>query len=1552
MNTLTPFTKLYPVQKTLRFSLNFPVGNSLLNFKKDFDEKKQTFKADQKIEDAYQELKPKLDGVHELFIEKSLTSDDAKQINFEPYWILYEEKANLQKGDKVVKKNKADDLEEEEKRLRNKIVACYISGSKALKSEHGDAIKWKKASNNDVKGSEILNCEAVLQFVQKKYPNCEKTENAIKTFKGFYTALEGYNTNRKNYYSNEKKATSIANRIVHENLAKFCSNKWNFTKNETRFLKAFHKLEEARISLINKEEEPLKEIKSELFAIGEFSNCLSQSEIDSYNKKIGNVNQISNLYNQLYAQEYAQDKEFKKLPKLKILWKQIGCGKEDPLFYKLTHDTIAEAKKNEENHLKPYSVESVLKDVEKAGRKYFTKDAKNLDSIDTVGDFIHWLKGKNDQNNWEGIYWSKKAITNISNRFLANWQDILEKVKSIKSVASYNKKREEPIQFLDAVELKSLFEQLDQYQLNEDGTIKEAWTASFFKSSILKTLEEGGKINEKERPSKILINCLIEDLENHVDAFHLGTRDEKGIHDNNGINFLVENISQLKAEKAKKKDAYKMQIKYCMDNALAICHTIKYFEVSESKVKGTPIDSDLDHGLYTLLNQNLIEDKDKSNWFNWYDALRNYLTKRPQDDATKLKLYFESSTIGKGWSKSKESQYLCTILIKDKKYYLGIIDKKHNKIFNNLDINSIKKNIEENEKKKIEKDIELSKKKESSKIYDKLDKKIKEIEKDISSEEDKLHCLQDDTSTYQKMVYQFLKDGTKMIPKCSTQLEAVKKRFKEYEDLKYVELIPYSEIKNCDMADLHYIKTGKNDEGKDKFVTRFKITRKIFELNNLVYDKVTEEWVKRKPKDEKRPKKFQKSYYDITGDVEGYRGALKDWINFCRDFLNNYTKSVQAKYDYGDLFEKEYENLDEFYSKLKSKIYKIKFQEISERYINKCIEDGHLYLFQIYSKDFSEKSSGNKNLQTYFWQEVIKENSLSQLNGGAEIFYRKASIKYNKDVYKNGHHYEQQRAHCESEGKPFFPIIKDNRFAQERFSFHCPITLNYTAAGNPKPESALFSFNEKINEKENGNAYFLGIDRGEKHLIYFSLINNKGELIDQGSLNVDFLDKNGAPRSIEKIKYIQNKGNKVWEGQEVQCWNYNDLLDCETSHRVWARKNWQTIGKIKNLKEGYISQVIHEITKKIIENSDKLMFIVLEDLNTGFKRSRQKIEKQIYQKFETALAKKLNFIVDKSKTGDSLFSPSNAVQLTPPVLNYQDIESKKQVGVMFYTRANYTSITDPKTGWRKTIYLKSGSQDEIKGQILRAFDDFGFDGKDYFFEYTDNNTHKKWRLWSGKNGVSLLRYRSKRGNEKYEWNIEKIDVVKILDILFSDFDKGESLKKQIENNAHVLKKLTDKKHSRSPSKSAWESLRRCIDLIQQIRNSDGRSGDLDNFLHSPVRCNNGEHFNSINQVANKNASLLPDNADANGAYNIARKGLIMHSHIKVWQDNGKQKYDKNSSDLDLFVSDEEWDLWLADKSSWEEKLVIFSSRKKMELLRNDRKSMKKTIAKRNPRSKG
>jgi hypothetical protein len=46
--------------------------------------------------------------------------------------------------------------------------------------------------------------------------------------------------------------------------------------------------------------------------------------------------------------------------------------------------------------------------------------------------------------------------------------------------------------------------------------------------------------------------------------------------------------------------------------------------------------------------------------------------------------------------------------------------------------------------------------------------------------------------------------------------------------------------------------------------------------------------------------------------------------------------------------------------------------------------------------------------------------------------------------------------------------------------------------------------------------------------------------------------------------------------------------------------------------------------------------------------------------------------------------------------------------MILYTRANYTSQTDPITGFRKNLYLKNTTRDDMKKQI-ESFDALGFD---------------------------------------------------------------------------------------------------------------------------------------------------------------------------------------------------------------------------------------------------
>jgi len=152
-----------------------------------------------------------------------------------------------------------------------------------------------------------------------------------------------------------------------------------------------------------------------------------------------------------------------------------------------------------------------------------------------------------------------------------------------------------------------------------------------------------------------------------------------------------------------------------------------------------------------------------------------------------------------------------------------------------------------------------------------------------------------------------------------------------------------------------------------------------------------------------------------------------------------------------------------------------------------------------------------------------------------------------------------------------YDIIKNKRYTVDKFQFHVPITMNFKNDGVGNINPMVWNY-----LKDTDDVYVLGIDRGERNLLYYSLIDKTGNIVEQDSLNV-----------IGDYDYL----NKLNE-REVE--------------RDNARKSWKCIEGIKELKAGYLSQVIHKIAQLMVKYH---AIVVLEDLNFGFKRSRQKFRK-------------------------------------------------------------------------------------------------------------------------------------------------------------------------------------------------------------------------------------------------------------------------------------------------------------------------------------------------------
>ena len=552
----------------------------------------------------------------------------------------------------------------------------------------------------------------------------------------------------------------------------------------------------------------------------------------------------------------------------------------------------------------------------------------------------------------------------------------------------------------------------------------------------------------------------------------------------------------------------------------------------------------------------------------------------------------------------------------------------------------------------------------------------------------------------------------------------------------------------------------------------------------------------------------------------------------------------------------KYTSLPEFTEHINAQAYQLFFTPISQKYIDQLVEGGKMFLFRIWNKDFSEYSKGTPSLYTIYWRMLFDERNLADvvymLNGqGAEVFYRKASIKdENRIIHPAKKDISNKNALNDKQTSRFdYDIIKDRRFTVDKFQFHVPITINFKATGQT-------NINPVVHDiiRQGGIKHIIGIDRGERHLLYLSLIDLQGKIVKQMTLN-DIINE--------------------YAGHQYKT-NYHDLLVKREGERTDARRSWDTIENIKELKEGYLSQVIHVITKMMVEYN---AIVVLEDLNPGFMRGRQKIERQVYEKFEKKLIDKLNCYVDKqldpTESGGSL----RVLQFTndPRYNNRNSIQD----GCVFYIRAWNTSKIDPVTGFVNlfdTHYetIKAAKSFFSKFECIRYNEE-----KDWFeftFDYDEFNkkaegTRTHWTLCTY--GTRIRNFRNPQKNN--QWDDEEVVLTSLFKKLFDDYgiDYQGNLKEAIQQPTEA---------------KFYQQLMSLMKLLLQMRNSKINS-EVD-YLLSPIADENGHFFDS-----RQGDITLPDNADANGAYNIARKGLWV---IRKIQES------PNEEKVSLAISNKEW----------------------------------------------
>ncbi len=1200
---------LFKISKTLRFELK-PEGKTGENFKEFI------LTSDEEKAEKFKKVKVYCDEYHKYFINICLKNIDIKEVSplLQRYYDLFLTNNRSETEEK--------EFEAVQKKLRKKISDCFKNNKLYKSLFEKDMIK-----------------KNLLDF----YKNDKEKIKEISIFADFTTYFSGYYTNRKNMYSEEEKSTAIAFRLINQNLPTFIKNMQNFRK-----IKEVIPTIEKTLSL--KLETDIEHLFSN---VNIFLECITQDGIDKYNyaiggkstkegEKIQGLNEFINLYNQ---------KSDKKLPKLKILYKQILSDKTNASFVidKIEDDKeLADLVNSYYEELKP-----ILEPIEKS--------AKETEFVSTIKNLQNYDPSK--------IWINKDDITTISKRIYGDFQYINQLI-----IEEYN-----------ALNPKKQKQNIEKYNEKRDKDLKKIGEYSLLHIETLAIKENP---DNKEKLFKYFINTFLENIEN-IKTSHIKCKELLS------KKYEIGNKSLLSEEA--KEDI--LNLKNFLDNIKSLQALIKIF-----LPKTTGIETD--DLFYNALNYEIL-----SNIIPVYNKVRNYVTQKPYS-TEKIPLTFNCSTLLDGWDLNKEKDNLATLFEKDGCYYLGIMNKKDNKIFENI------QQAKENE------------------------------------------------VSYKKIEYKLLPGPNKMLPKVFFSKSRIEE-FKPSNDL------------------LNKYKKGCHKKGTD----------------------------------------FN--------------------INFCRNLIDFYKKSLSIHEDWSQFnfnFDdtNTYQDISKFYRQVEEQGYKISTINISESSINEFVEQGKLFLFQIYNKDFSQYSKGTPNLHTMYWKALFDEDNLKdviyKLNGGAEVFYRKKSLKENITHKKNDPIKNKNKLNKKKESIFDIDLIKNKRFTVDKFLFHVPITLNFKSKNIEYINELV---NTKIQTEKDINV--IGIDRGERNLIYLVVINSKGEILEQISLN----------------KIINEYKGEIYET------DYHELLNQKEGERNEARKNWTKIKNIKELKEGYMSQVIHKITELMLRYN---AIIVLEDLNSGFKNSRKKVEKQVYDKFETMLVNKLSYFVDKKENKFNKGGLLNAYQ-------FVNKESKgKQSGILFYIPAWNTSKIDPVTGFVNLFSIKNMSIEKTK-EFFNKFKNIKYNAKEDIFEFEFDYTkfsdksfgiRKDWtvctygeRIWTFKN--------SEINNN---WDSKEIKLTKNFKELFEKYSVDLS---DIKSN---IQKQTDKKF--------FDSLIWLFKLTLQMRNSVSNT-DID-YILSPVKDKNGNFFDS-----RKNISFLPKDADANGAYNIARKGLMLIRQIKEAKDLNKLK---------------------------------------------------------------
>ena len=1408
--TFEDFIGLYSVAKTLRFELK-PVGKTLENVRKGEFLAKDATRAEQ-----YRRAKKIIDAYHKAFIEEAFAGFEFPEGTLKEFADRYAALKQAKRRKKEKKEDGSKPSKEELKKREEELKKRKEELKKAEKDFQSSQETMRKNVVAAFKREGIKDKFANLfkkELIREKLPawsgenlteeqKQDKTE-LLEAFSKFTTYFKGFHENRRNFYVDKEQSTAIAFRVVHQNLTKFLDNVAAWEKFIETYGKDENWLEFQAIAEKETAEERDGKSLAKIFSVEHFEKCLNQTGIDRYNAILGGktTGETGGVKKRGVNEALNLFRQRKIRDGAHFDKKSIPGMIE--LFKQILSDRVALS-------FLPQAFEDDGEVVKSIGEFYATqwieKDEEGKTNAERILELLEKLAG--DDFDLEQIYLRRKEWRKLSFEIFGVWSLIddalLESAKRNGELAK------------------------DEKALAKLESNPEKWEKA------------------KRKWEKETAYLPLETVENAVREF------------------LADKANQEKVEDWKREKENDRDERYA------------------SFGKGRPL-TDYFKGARTRFpteKKRKREDGTEEETFEEtleYRGLRREIQERFETFRTAVEPYAESkdSKLIQQKDEVRKVKSLMDALMTFHRFCKPLY-------------------VDSRSKKKEEKGEGLDK---DNAFYGAFEPCYESLRKVIP--------LYDKTRNYfsrkpygtgkYKLNFEegALAEGWD-VNREKANLCVLLRREGNY----YLAVMDKRHKHLFDAEKFPEMKAGTREEHFEKVVYR-QISDAAKDIQNLIEIKAGTFLRFTKNLDELKKHIPEIAEIKNKGTYMGENVVREDLDKF----IEYYKRAASSYWKEFDLTFKptaEYANFKDFTDHINAQGYKVRFSLIAKHYIDRMVDEGKLYLFQIYNKDFSPNSKGRKNLHTLYWQALFAEKNLAEtpvvfkLSGGAELFYREKTLD-GKTVHRRGEKLvprndsngravpdeirreigaywngKKRYENLEEDAKKIkeklspnefrYDIVKDGRYAEDKFLFHVPLTINFGRDDS-------YYFNRKVNDyvREHPEMAVIGIDRGERHLAYYAVVGPDRKIIKQGSFNA--IEEKSATGGSRKV-------------------DYQSKLHLKEKERDEARKSWGTVENIKELKEGYLSRVVHEIALLMQKYH---AVVVLEDLNFGFKRGRFKVEKQVYQKLEKMLIDKLNYLVFKDRKAGEDGEISRGYQLTAPFESFSKMG--KQTGFLYYLPAYKTSKVCPATGFMNLLDLRYSNMENAKDLIGR-FDSVRFNPQAGYFEFamdyekfkTHGTSHrKKWTVCTHGD----LRYRYDSKTRKSEACNVSAELKALLENKEIEFAEGDELKEKI---------------LAVDDAGFFKSLLFFIRLTMELRHA--KSGTDEDFILSPVKDDKGRFFDSRNFDGDSGMpadgdSGMPADADANGAYHIALKGLLAMEKIRKAKDETEDK-------AALAVKNEDW----------------------------------------------